>query len=48
MNNNLQKTIEIKAPIKTTLEGMDRVVSKIKEGLNEGTTKIDMTKGIGN
>ena len=27
---------------------MDQVVSKIKKGLNEGTTKIDMTKGIGN
>lgn len=34
--------------VKATLDGMNEVVNKLNKGLREGTTKVDLTKGIGN
>ena len=48
MGKQINQSIVIDAKIKTTLEGMNDVVSKLNKGLREGTTKIDLTKGVGN
>ena len=44
---SLKEKITISADIIATLKGMDNVVNKMKNGLSEGVTKIDFTKGIG-
>ena len=40
-------TVVIEAQVQTTLNGMQEVVNKLQRGLKEGTTKVDLTKGIG-
>ena len=40
--------IVIDAKIKTTLDGMNETLAKLDKGLREGTTKLDLTKGVGN
>ena len=41
------KTITINAEVFASLKGLDKVVSQLKAGLESGTTKIDLTKGLG-
>ena len=40
-------TIQIDANIKTHLSGINDVIKQLQNGLSEGVTKIDLTKGIG-
>ena len=47
MGNKTQHRIEILADVKTQLTGMDKTISTFQKQLREGTTKIDMTKGLG-
>ena len=47
MGKQISQSIVIDAKVRTTLEGMNEVVSKLNQGLREGTTKVDLTKGIG-
>lgn len=42
-----QRTIGIEVDIQATLKGMDDVVAKLQKGLKEGSTQIDLSKGIG-
>ena len=42
-----KQRFEIYGSIKPTLEGMDKIVSELKSGLEKGTTKVDLTKGLG-
>lgn len=42
-----KQRFEIYGSIKPTLEGMDKIVSELKNGLEKGTTKVDLTKGLG-
>ena len=48
MSKEVHQSIVIDAKIKTTLEGMNETLSKLDKGLREGTTKLDLTKGVGN
>ena len=48
MGNNVHREIIIDAKVKATLEGMDQVVSKLNNGLKDGSIKMDLTKGVGN
>ena len=47
MGRNIEQSIVIKADVQTTLSGMNEVVNKLNQGLREGATKVDLTKGIG-
>ena len=47
MGRQINQSIVIDARVQTTLEGMEEVVSKLNKELREGTTKVDLTKGIG-
>ena len=42
-----KQSFEIYGSIRPTLEGMDKIVSELKSGLEKGTTKVDLTKGLG-
>ena len=42
-----QHKIEIDAYLKTHLNDLDKVTGQLRKGLEEGTTKIDLTKGMG-
>ncbi len=44
---NTTHHIQIVAEIKTELQNMDETISKFKSKLNEGISKVDMTKGLG-
>ena len=44
---NTTHHIQIVAGIKTELQNMDETISKFKSKLNEGISKVDMTKGLG-
>lgn len=44
---NSKQSFEISGVIRPTLVGMDKVVSDLKKGLEEGTTKIDINKAAG-
>lgn len=47
MGRNIEQSVVIKADVQTTLSGMNEVVNKLNQGLREGATKVDLTKGIG-
>lgn len=47
MGRNIEKTIVIRADVQATLSGMNEVVNKLNQGLREGATKVDLTKGVG-
>ena len=47
MGTQINRSIVIDAKVKATLEGMNEVVSKLNQGLREGATKVDLTKGVG-
>lgn len=42
-----KQTIVISAEVQASLTGMEQVVSKLQKGIKEGTTKLDLNKGLG-
>ena len=41
------KTIPINLEVTASLEGMGKVISELQRGITQGTTKLDLTKGLG-
>ena len=41
------KTIPINLELTASLEGMGKVISELQRGITQGTTKMDLTKGLG-
>ena len=41
------KTIPVNLEVTASLEGMGKVISELQRGITQGTTKLDLTKGLG-